>query len=168
MDPLWIVAAFFCGSAASRIGLPPLVGYLAAGFVLNGLGIEGGTTLARVADVGVTLLLFTIGLKLKLKSLARPEVLGGAAIHMGATVILLGAGIWGLAAAGAPYFRLLGWQTSLLIAFALSFSSTVFAVKVFEEKKEMSSRHAAAAIGILIMQDIFAVVFLAASTGRLP
>ena len=168
MDPFWIVAAFFCGSAASRIGLPPLVGYLAAGFLLNGLGIEGGATLAKVADIGVTLLLFSIGLKLKLKSLARPEVLGGATIHMATTVILLGAGIWGLAAAGTPYFRLLDWRTSLLIAFALSFSSTVFAVKVFEEKKEMSSRHAATAIGILIMQDIIAVAFLAASTGRLP
>jgi predicted Kef-type K+ transport protein len=168
MDPLWIVAAFFCGSAASRIGLPPLVGYLAAGFILNGLGIQGGATLAKVADIGVTLLLFTIGLKLKLKSLARPEVLGGATLHMMVAVVVLGAGVWGLAAAGAPYFRMLDWHSSLLIAFALSFSSTVFAVKVFEEKKEMSSRHAATAVGILIMQDIFAVVFLAASTGRLP
>ena len=78
MDPLWIVAAFFCGSAVSRIGLPPLVGYLAAGFILNGLGIDGGPTLEKAADIGVTLLLFTIGLKLKLKALARPEVWGGA------------------------------------------------------------------------------------------
>ena len=95
-------------------------------------------------------------------------MLGGATLHMMVTVTVFGAGIWGLAAAGTPYFQTLGWQTSLLIAFALSFSSTVFAVKVFEEKKEMSSRHASTAIGILIMQDIIAVVFLAASTGRLP
>ena len=70
MDPLWIVAAFVFGAASNRIGLPPLVGYLIAGFVLNSFGIEGGETLSRIADAGVTLLLFSIGLKLKLKSLA--------------------------------------------------------------------------------------------------
>jgi predicted Kef-type K+ transport protein len=51
----------------------------------------------------------------------------------------------------------------LLVAFALSFSSTVFAVKVFEAKNEIPSRHAATAIGILIIQDILAVAFLATS-----
>lgn len=63
MDPLWIVAAFIFGATSSRIGLPPLVGYLIAGFVLNGFGIEGSYTLGKIADTGVTLLLFTIGLK---------------------------------------------------------------------------------------------------------
>ena len=76
MDPLWIIAAFVFGAASSRIGLPPLVGYLLAGFALNGIGVEGGEILSKIADVGVTLLLFTIGLKLKLKGLARPEVWG--------------------------------------------------------------------------------------------
>ena len=45
MDPLWIVAAFVFGAVSARIGLPPLVGYLVAGFVLNSLGVEGGRTL---------------------------------------------------------------------------------------------------------------------------
>ncbi|MFP3871025.1 MAG: cation:proton antiporter, partial [Syntrophobacteria bacterium] len=168
MDPLWIVAAFVFGAAAGRIGLPPLVGYLVAGFVLNSFGVEGGRTLEDIANAGVTLLLFTIGLKLKLKRLARPEVWAGATIHMLVTVAVLGTGIWLLAAAAMPYFRFLTWQTTLLVAFALSFSSTVFAVKVFEARNEMPSRHAATAIGILIVQDIFAVVFLAASTGKIP
>jgi len=168
MDPLWIVAAFVFGAVSSRVGLPPLVGYLVAGFVLNGFGIEGSDTLGKIADTGVTLLLFTIGLKLKLKSLARPEVWAGATIHMLITVAVLGAGVWVLGVAGMPHFHLLSWQASILIAFALSFSSTVFAVKVLEEKKEMASRHAAVAIGILIMQDIIAVVFLAASAGKVP
>ena len=57
---------------------------------------------------------------------------------------------------------------ALLIGFALSFSSTVFAVKTLEEKGEYQSRYGQTAIGVLIMQDIFAVVFLAASTGKLP
>ena len=168
MDPLWIVAAFVFGAASSRIGLPPLVGYLIAGFVLNSFGVEGSETLGKIAEAGITLLLFTIGLKLKLKSLAKPEVWAGATIHMLTTVAVFGTGIWFLGESGMPYFHLLSWQTAILIAFALSFSSTVFAVKVLEEKKEMASRHAAAAIGILIMQDIVAVVFLAVSAGKLP
>lgn len=55
-----------------------------------------------------------------------------------------------------------------MIAFALSFSSTVFAVKVLEERGEMSSLHGRISIGILIMQDIFAVLFLTISTGKIP
>lgn len=41
MDPLWIIAAFLFGAAAGRAGLPPLVGYLAAGFALNHFGVQG-------------------------------------------------------------------------------------------------------------------------------
>ena len=54
MDPLWVLAAFIFGAAASRIGLPPLVGYLVAGFILNGLGVKGGEMLhdQKEADGG--------------------------------------------------------------------------------------------------------------------
>jgi glutathione-regulated potassium-efflux system ancillary protein KefC len=168
MDPVLIVAAFIFGAAVGRIGLPPLVGYLIAGFVLNSLGVDSGDKLEEIANAGVTLLLFTIGLKLKLKSLASPDVWAGATLHMLITVIVFGVGIWLLGVAGLPPLNDLDWKLSLLIAFALSFSSTVFAVKVFEEKKEMASRHAATAVGILIMQDIIAVVFLAVSSGKSP
>ena len=69
MDPIWITIAFLLGFGARQVGLPPLVGFLVAGFVLNGIGIEGGETLEIIADLGVTLLLFSIGLKLKIRSL---------------------------------------------------------------------------------------------------
>ena len=62
MNPLWILAAFIFGALISRIGLPPLVGYLLAGFALNSIGVAGSELLETVADAGVTLLLFTIGL----------------------------------------------------------------------------------------------------------
>jgi hypothetical protein len=65
-------------------------------------------------------------------------------------------------------FSVLDFKFSLMIAFALSFSSTVFAVKVLEERGEMSSLHGRISIGILIMQDIFAVLFLTFSTGKIP
>ena len=168
MDPILIVAAFIFGALSSRVGLPPLVGYLVAGFVLNSLDVEAGDQLASIADAGVTLLLFSVGLKLKLKNLASPEVWAGATLHMLITVAVFGLAIGLLGTVGLSAIGGLDWKLCLLIAFALSFSSTVFAVKVFEEKREMASRHAVTAIGILIMQDIIAVVFLAISSGKTP
>ena len=69
MDPVWIAVAFILGFLVKQIGLPPLVGFLAAGFVLRGFGVRGDETLQEFADFGVILLLFSIGLKLRIKSL---------------------------------------------------------------------------------------------------
>jgi predicted Kef-type K+ transport protein len=57
---------------------------------------------------------------------------------------------------------------TVVLAFGLSFSSTVFAVKVLEDKGDMSALYGKVAIGILVMQDIFAVIFLAVSEGKYP
>ena len=168
MDPLWILLAFTLGFLAYRVNLPPLVGYLIAGFVLQPLGVEGGETLDTIADMGVLLLLFTIGLKLNLRSLLKPEIWAGATIHMSITIIVFGTGIWALGLAGFSAFSDLDFKLSILLAFALSFSSTVFAVKILEERGEMSSLHGRVSIGILIMQDIFAVIFLTVSLGKIP
>jgi len=168
MDPLWITIAFVFGFVVRQIGLPPLVGFLLAGFVLNAMGVQGDTALEIVSDLGVTLLLFSIGLKLRIRGLLRPEVWAGASIHMLITVIVFGAGLYGLALSGVPLFNELDFRLSLLLAFALSFSSTVFAVKVLEERGEMGAFHGRVSIGILIMQDVIAVIFLTASTGKIP
>ena len=168
MDPLWILLTFILGFAVYRVGLPPLVGYLIAGFVLQALGVEGGDTLERIADLGVMLLLFSIGLKLRLRGLAKPTIWAGASIHIVVTIIVFGAGIYALSLSGLSVFSALDFKLALMIAFALSFSSTVFAVKVLEERGEMSSLHGRISIGILIMQDIFAVLFLTLSTGKIP
>ena len=161
-----IVTAFVLGLAARFVGLPPMVGFLAAGFVLNAMGVEGGPGLDRIADLGVQLLLFSIGLKLDLRSLLKPQIWATASIHMGITVGLFAALIQLLAVVGLAAFAGLDWTTSLLLAFAFSFSSTVFAVKAFDEKGESSSLPARVAIGILIVQDLFAVIFLTASKGE--
>ncbi len=168
MDPLWIALAFVFGFAVKLVGLPPLVGFLATGFVLHGLGIQGGDTLQELADLGVTLLLFSIGLKLNPKSLLKKEVWATASIHMVLIVLLMGLGIYWLAAKGFCMFSGMGVGASLTLAFALSFSSTVFAVKVLEEQGEMSALYGRVAIGILIIQDILAVFFLTFSTGKVP
>jgi predicted Kef-type K+ transport protein len=168
MDPLAIGAAFLLGLAARQVGLPPLVGFLVAGFVLHAVGVRSGELIQTLADVGVTLLLFTIGLKLKVKGLARPEIWAGTTIHMGTTVVVLGVTFLGLSGLGLATFAGLDVGTALLIAFELSFSSTVFAVKILEEKGEIASLHGRTAIGILIMQDVIAVAFLTFSTGKIP
>lgn len=167
-DITWIILAFFLGFLARLISLPPLVGFLAAGFMLNYLGVTSGEMLQKLADLGITLLLFTVGLKLNLKMLIRPQVWSVAALHTSIIIALFGMAIFGLALLGMPLFSDLDIRHSLILAFALSFSSTVFVVKSLEDKGEMKSLHGRIAIGILIMQDLAAVIFLAASTGKLP
>jgi len=103
LDPLWLLIALLFGLAARRVYLPPLVGFLLAGFVLHALGVQGGEVLRETADIGVLLLLFTIGLKLRLRSLLVPEVWGSTCIHMVLTVLFISgflmlAGTAGLAA----------------------------------------------------------------------
>ena len=168
MDPLLIAVAFVLGFLARQVSLPALVGFLVAGFVLKALGAEGGETLQQIADLGVTLLLFSIGLKLDIKGLLKPEVWGTASVHLLITLVVFGGALYGLSLAGFSLFAGLDLGTAAIIAFALSFSSTVFAVKILEERGEMPSLHGRVAIGILIVQDIIAVVFLTLSTGEIP
>ncbi len=160
-----IIAAFAFGVGAKLAKLPPLVGFLIAGFVLSASGMRSTPWLEGVADLGVTLLLFSIGLKLRVNTLLRPSVWGSATLHMALSVGLFGALFYAL---GFGVFGGLDLATAALIAFALSFSSTVFAVKVFEEQGRETSLHASTAVGILIVQDLVAVVFLAASKGKPP
>ena len=167
-DIVAISTAFAFGIGARLVGLPPLVGYLVAGFVLFGFGMQATDTLNEFAEMGVTLLLFSIGLKLRLGSLLRPQIWAVASLHMGGAVLFLAGAVYLLGVAGIAMFAQLDTGALFLVAFALSFSSTVFAVKVLEEKGEMGSFYGHIAIGILIMQDIAAVVFLAVSTGKVP
>jgi len=167
-DVSWILFALAFGMIAAYISLPPMVGYLAAGFALSALGAQSGDALQAVADIGVTLLLFSIGLKLNLKDLFRAEIWAVSVVHMLITVVIFGLIVFALSFSGLQGFVGLSVSDSALIAFALSFSSTVFAVKVLDEKSEMASLHGKVAIGILIMQDLFAVVFLTAASGKVP
>ena len=167
-DVGWIGLAFVLGLLSRAVGLPPMVGFLATGFALNLYGIASGEVLRKLSDLGITLLLFTVGLKLNLRTLARPQVWAVAGLHMSIAVAGFAAAILLLALAGAPFLSGLGIAQTLLIAFALSFSSTVFAVKVLEEKGAMASLAGRIAVGILIVQDLAAVAFLAASAGEWP
>ena len=148
------------GLALRLLGMPPLVGYLAAGFTLSYLGYETNTLLKEVSHAGVLLLLFSVGLKLRLKSLIRAEVLAGTVVHMLLTV--------GFVYALSTSVFAMPFQTALILGIALSFSSTVVAAKVLEGKRELRAFHGRVAIGVLIMQDIIAVIILSVSSGVTP
>jgi predicted Kef-type K+ transport protein len=162
---------FFFGLLAHYKGLPPLVGFLVGGFAINFVVTERGIiheVIQVMADVGVMLLLFTIGLKLKVKSLLKPVIWGTTLIHMIFMVALFSACIFALGFFGLQYFANVDLESALMIGFALSFSSTVYVVKSLENSGEMSSIHGKTAIGILVIQDIIAVVFIAISSGKVP
>ncbi len=167
-DVVWIALAFVLGFGVRLIGLPPLVGFLATGFLLNYLGTASGEVLQKLADLGITMLLFTIGLKMNLRVMLRPQVWAVTTLHLGLVIAVFGAMFFSLALMGVPLFADLDIELALMLAFALSFSSTVFVAKVLEEKGEMKSLYGRIAIGILVMQDVAAVTFLVASTGQLP
>ena len=159
MDFAWLVIAYLLGLGASKLGLPPLVGYLAGGFVLAGFGAQSGDTLAELADLGVILLLFGVGLELRLKNLLQVQVWGGGLMHFVIVAALLTTvlGLSGFTSGPAAY-----------LAAGLAFSSTVVAIKILEEKGEAQSYHGRIAIGVLILQDLVAVGMLALAGVQAP
>lgn len=171
IDALWLTIAFACGIIAKRISLPPLIGFLVTGFILNATGLTQGhirEILQVLSDLGVMLLLFTIGLKINIQNLIRREIWATATIHMIISVLALSSVVFLLSFTGFKVIGDFSFKTSLLIGFALSFSSTVFVVKVLEERGELNSYHGKIAIGILVIQDIFAVLFITFSKGEWP
>jgi predicted Kef-type K+ transport protein len=167
VDTAWISFAFFCGFLVRLVKLPPLLGFLAAGFILNAFEVRQGVeALHELSELGITLLLFTIGLKLDIKTLLRKEIWLGTSIHMLITTIIMAALLSLLAF--TPLLTGVSMTTALLIGFALSFSSTVFAIKILEERGELNSLHGVTAVGILVMQDVIAVIFLTISAGKVP
>ena len=168
MEILWLLIAYAGGLVAKLGRLPPLVGFLAAGFALNFAGVTSDEPLEALSGLGITLMLFTIGLKLNVSDLARREVWGGTIGHMipfvvGATGLLLGVGALGVGL--GPEVTPL---TAGLFAFALSFSSTVCIIKILEDSGELATRHGKLSMGVLVVQDLVAVVFLVVATGQTP
>jgi len=167
MEITVLIVAFVAGLAIRQSGYPPLLGYLLAGFLANALGLGSGDNLTAIADAGVLLLLFTIGLKLSLRTLAPPRIWGTVLIHTFIAVSLTAIVIL-LAARMIPQLSLETPAAAVTVAFALSFSSTVFAIKMFDERGDTQSFSARIAIGILVVQDIMAVVFLVVMSGHYP
>lgn len=159
MDLIWIVAAFLAGIIAKAIKLPTMVGYLVAGLILAVIGIESDALIQAIADFGVVLLLFTIGLHISFRSLVQIQVLGVGAIHLIISTIVFTILLYTLQ---------LPLPAAIIIAVGLGFSSTVLTAKSLDARGELDSYHGRLAIGILILQDVVAVMLLALAGDGAP
>jgi glutathione-regulated potassium-efflux system ancillary protein KefC len=122
--------------------MPALIGYLAAGFVLHELDVSGGALLDSLAAIGITLLLFSIGLKLQLRDLLAPRIWGTTLAHLLVTQIVCARACCSLVGQLVPALALALRPPALIVAFAFTFSSTVFVMQIMQERGEMASRHA--------------------------
>ncbi|WP_448568765.1 cation:proton antiporter domain-containing protein [Thalassotalea ganghwensis] len=168
MEFIWILFAFICGLLTKLISLPPSIGFLAAGFILHALGFESDQLITDLANLGITLMLFTVGLKLNIKDLVKNEIWLGSLSH---TTMWMAIGLFFIklvAMLSLSAFAELTLASAAILIFALSFSSTVCVVKLLEDHGEMRTRHGKLAVGILVMQDVVAVLFLVAATGKIP
>ncbi|MEN5076019.1 cation:proton antiporter family protein [Isoptericola cucumis] len=165
---LYLAAALVGGFAATLVRLPPLVGFLAAGFALGAAGAPELPELELVAQLGVALLLFAIGLKLDVRSLVRPEIWLTTLVHLVVSVAVAVGFLGLLAVVGIGLLADESVGSLALVGLALSFSSTVFVVKVLEDRSDATALYGRIAVGVLVVQDVVAVAFLAVSTGEPP
>ena len=140
--------------------VPSIVGYIAAGLFLGpvfGL-VEVTEWVDLIAEVGIALLLFLVGLELSLKKI---RDVGRVAVYAGIGQVIF------TAAGGMAVCLLLGfdWLESLFIATALTFSSTVVVVKLLDQKDELDSVYGRIAVGIFLVQDIVVVIALTFLSG---
>lgn len=146
-----VTIAFF-----KRFQLPESLGYLFVGIILgpttSGL-IQQDFDIALLAEIGVVFLLFTLGLEFSMKTIMamKKEVFGLGGLQ----VALTGSGIFGVL-----MFFDFEPLTSLVCASALALSSTAIVSKELTQRNEIRSRQGQLAIGVLLFQDIAAVIFL--------
>ncbi|NMC75021.1 MAG: cation:proton antiporter [Geobacteraceae bacterium] len=151
---LLLLASAGAGFLALRLRQPLLIGYIAVG-IIAGPSVLGWVTaqdqIDLLAQIGVTVLLFVVGLKLDLHSVRHigPVALATGLGQLAFTIIL---GFLILLALGRDPL------TALYVAVALTFSSTIIIVKLLSDKKELDSLHGRIAVGFLIVQDIAVVL----------
>lgn len=148
--------AFVLGTAADRLRLSPLVGYLVAGVLIGPFtpGFVADQALTRqLAELGVILLLFGIGLQFSFADLlpVRTIALVGAICQMAIVTAL-----------GLVLAKIIGWpvESGVVFGLALSVASTVVVLRTLQEKRLLATAHAPIAIGWLIVQDLAVILAL--------
>lgn len=154
---VFLAAAVIAVPLFQRVGLGTVLGYLTAGVLIgpSGLGlIEQVEGTLHIAEFGVVLLLFLIGLELQP---ARLWAMRGAVFGFGGAQVALSAALLtgGGIAFGLPL------PAAAVIALALSLSSTAFVLQLLSERHELTTSHGRAAFGILLFQDLAAIPILA-------
>jgi Kef-type K+ transport system membrane component KefB len=161
---LILVAGAICVLLARRLRAPTIVAYIVAGLVLGpATGLLGAAEpIELIAEIGIVLLLFLVGLELSLEKIR----------DVGRTALIAGIGqIVLTTASGFGIASLLGFDVvgAFFIGLALTFSSTVVVVKLLGQKEELDTLYGRIAIGIFLVQDVVVIValtFLAGFGGR--
>jgi glutathione-regulated potassium-efflux system ancillary protein KefC len=161
---IYLAAMVLVVPLARRFGLGAVLGYLLAGVLIGPYGLQladGSPGVALLAELGVVLMLFTIGLELDLKKLwsMRAQVLGLGLLQMLVTGCVLGLAVlsWGLPQLPA-----------LLIGLTLALSSTAVAVQLMNDRRIMGTPVGKSAFGILLFQDMAAIPLLIATSVLFP
>lgn len=159
---LAILGAALLGVPAHRFKLPLVLAYLAAGVLLGphlGFGmIRSGDSIATLSEIGLILLMFILGLEIDIKKLLEA---GRAVLVNGVTQVLF------CIALAAPFFAWLGYRAGggsydlVYLAFASALSSTLVVVKILSDRMELDSLTSRISLGILVIQDLWAIGFLA-------
>ena len=151
-----LVLAYIFGMIANRLKMPPLVGYLFAGILAGPYtpGFVADQALgAELAELGVILLMFGVGLHFSLKDLmsVRALAIPGAIVQIGFATLL-----------GLGLALLLGWGigAGLLFGLALSVASTVVLLKALQDKRLIETERGRIAVGWLIVEDLAMVLAL--------
>ncbi|WP_372574924.1 monovalent cation:proton antiporter-2 (CPA2) family protein [Ruegeria jejuensis] len=154
---IYLAAAVIAVPLSARLGLGSVLGYLAAGIVIGPvLGLVGAETeeLQHVAEFGVVMMLFLIGLELEPKALwdMRDRLIGLGGLQVGvSTVAVMGVAML----AGQP------WTIALAVGLTLSLSSTAIVLQTLSEKGLMQTNGGRATFSVLLTQDIAVIPILA-------
>ncbi|HBS50287.1 MAG TPA: potassium transporter, partial [Rhodobacteraceae bacterium] len=154
---IYLAAAVIAVPLSSRLGLGSVLGYLAAGIIIGPvLGLVGSETkdLQHVAEFGVVMMLFLIGLELDPRALwnMRHHLIGLGGLQIGMTT---------LAVMGVGLAADLSWQVALAVGMTLSLSSTAIVLQTLSEKGLMQTKGGRATFSVLLTQDIAVIPMLA-------
>jgi Kef-type K+ transport system membrane component KefB len=161
---LCLLAAGFLSALFERLRIPTIAALLLAGVILGpvGLGlIASAADVETIANLGLTLLLFVIGLEVNPRALlasGRTLLLTGA-LQVPISVLAAFAMFWALEPVLSPH--LAGRYTALYFALACAFSSTLLVVRFLQERRVLDTISGRLAVGLLIFQDVWAIVVLA-------
>lgn len=150
---LIVIAAIF-GIIAKFLRQPILIGFLFSGFALSLMGLlSDHHLLDNLGKIGVTLLLFLVGLEMNFKDI---KSVGKTALATGIGQIVF------TSVVGFLISTLLGFSviSSIYIAVALTFSSTIIIVKLLSEKDDVNSLYGKISVGFLLVQDFVAILIL--------
>jgi Kef-type K+ transport system membrane component KefB len=155
-----VVAATLCAIVARALRQPLLLGYIAAGILVGpteGFGWISAENIGPISELGLILLLFMVGLEIDLKKL-RDSGLAVATAGLGQFALCVGLG---LAAMPVLAPTMVGDYAMLYLAVSCAISSTMIVVKLLADKSELDGLPGRLTLGILVFQDIWAILFLA-------